>query len=299
MGDPGSGRSPGSEGSLGAGGRLVAGERQHSARVALVEAGRAGSGVLDLAACALNLAILDNPQRDPAAYGAHLQDLAATARALPVAQRARSAAQWLAETLAGLHGYIGDGDTYDDVANADLMTVIDRRRGLPVALAILYIHVARAHGWGMCGLAFPGHFLVRLDVGGSRLILDPFHGGVVVDAAGLRGLLKAVHGVSAELQPQHYAPVSDRTVLIRLRNNILARFMRAGQHEAAAEVMDSMLLLAPDDPTLWREVAVLQVKQGQFLQAMASLESLLALPVSPALRQEASVWLARLRDHLN
>ena len=53
----------------------------------------------------------------------------------------------LAEIIASAYGYRGDSDTYDDLQNADVARVIERRKGLPVALAILYLHVARAQGW--------------------------------------------------------------------------------------------------------------------------------------------------------
>ena len=77
------------------------------------------------------------------------------------------------------------------------------------------------------GLAFPGHFLIRLSEGPERLILDPFHGGQVCDAAELRELLKATAGQEIELPPEHYAPVSDRDVLLRLQNNLKARLLQA------------------------------------------------------------------------
>src|SRR5207237_10819284 len=70
--------------------------------------------------------------------------------------------------------YSGDELTYDDLQNGNLMRVVDRRKGLPVALGILYLHTARAQGWESVGLAFPGHFLVRLGDGPDRLMLDPF-----------------------------------------------------------------------------------------------------------------------------
>src|SRR5258708_30354018 len=100
------------------------------------------------------------------------------------------------------------------------MRVIDRRKGLPVALGILYIHAARAQGWDMAGLAFPGHFLVRLQDAGARLILDPFHGGKPREAAELRDLLKAITRNEAELTPAHYPPVRDPQVLLRLPNKL-------------------------------------------------------------------------------
>src|SRR3546814_1821098 len=99
------------------------------------------------------------------------------------------------------------------MVNANLMRVIGRRRGLPVALGILYLHGARAQGWAICGLNFPGHFLLRLDLGAERSIIDPFNGGKPRDAVGLRALLTGMAGENAELRPEHTRPVGCRDVL--------------------------------------------------------------------------------------
>src|SRR5262245_48168371 len=81
----------------------------------------------------------------------------------------------LAEIIARSYGYRGDRESYDDLQNADLVRVIERRKGLPVALSILYLHVARRQGWEAEGLAFPAHFLIRVDIEGARNVLDHFH----------------------------------------------------------------------------------------------------------------------------
>src|SRR3546814_10733859 len=105
------------------------------------------------------------------------------------------------------------------MSNADMTRVIDRRRGLPVSLGILYLHGARAQGWPICGLNFPGHFLLRLDLGAQRSIIDPFNGGETRDAAALRALLKTMAGEAAELPPEHTRPVRCRDDLLRLQHN--------------------------------------------------------------------------------
>jgi regulator of sirC expression with transglutaminase-like and TPR domain len=108
----------------------------------------------------------------------------------------------------------------------------------------------------MVGLSFPAHFLVRLDSGAERLILDPFARGSVVDAARLRDLLKEVAGEGAELKPSHYEPVPDRAILLRLQNNIKTRLLRDGKLEAAARVIMRMLSFAPEEAVLWREAGL-------------------------------------------
>src|SRR5438105_5003412 len=220
----------------------------------LRELAAATSPVLPIGEAALALASFERPR---VALGRYRQHLATIARDVGRHAGAHgdlaARAQALNEIILLKHGYSGDELTYDDLQNANLMRVVDRRKGLPVALGILYMHAGRAQGWDTVGLAFPGHFLVRLADGPERLILDPFHGGQVCGAAELRVLLKAAAGQDSELAPEYYSPVSDRDVLLRLQNNLKARLLQAQRHERAVAVVETMLMLAPDLTELWRE----------------------------------------------
>jgi regulator of sirC expression with transglutaminase-like and TPR domain len=205
----------------------------------------------------------------------------------------------LNEIILLKHGYSGDELTYDDLQNANLIRVIDRRKGLPVVLGILYIHAARAQGWEIAGLGFPGHFLVRLDKGAERLILDPFHGGRVCAAAELRDLLKAMAGADSELTAEHYAPVPDRDVLLRLQNNLKARLMQAQRWERALGVVETMLMLAADQAELWREAGALQARLGNLRAAVASLETYIARTADGAARHQAAALVQQLKAKMN
>jgi regulator of sirC expression with transglutaminase-like and TPR domain len=235
-----------------------------------------------------------------ARYRAHLAELAgdvgneARAREHGVDQAAA-----LARVLFERYGYEGDRLTYDDLQNANLMRVIDRRKGLPVALGILMIHAARAQGWDMVGLAFPAHFLVRLESGGGRLILDPFAGGRVLGPAELRELLKEVAGEGAELKPSHYEPVGDRAVLLRLQNNLKTRLIQEQKLEAAGRVLTRMLLFAPDEPQLWREAGMLQARLGNLKRAIGLIETYRQKSPGEAQRRQAAVLLQELAQRLH
>jgi len=188
--------------------------------------------------------------------------------------------------------------TYEDLQNANLMRVIDRRKGLPVALGILYLHAGRAQGWEMAGLAFPGHFMVRLEQQGERLVLDPFHGGRVRDAAELRDLLKAIAGNAAELEPRHYAAVSDRDILLRLQNNLKLRLIESQQPAPALAVIEGMLLFAPEHAGLWREAGLVNAELGNLRAGVAALERCRALARDESGRRQAAALLQQLRARL-
>lgn len=257
---------------------------------------------IDLGAAALALAALDRPQVDLARYREHLSILARdVAAAVPAgaAHNLERRVRALIKVIAEGFGYAGDTLTYDDPQNANLMRVIDRRKGLPVTLGILYLHAARAQGWRAAGLNFPGHFLIRLEQGGERAILDPFNGGQRCTAAGLRTLLKNAAGEDAELCPEFYNTVSDREILLRLQNNIKQRAVDSSRPERAVEVIERMLLFAPDQLALWREAGVCNARLGRLGAASKALERFIAGCDNEEARHETATLLQELRTRLN
>jgi regulator of sirC expression with transglutaminase-like and TPR domain len=260
------------------------------------------TGVLDIAGAALALAKVRKPEIDLAPYEQHLKTLVDSTADL--VRRRRPAPEALREVLAARYGYRGDQDTYDDLQNADLARVIDRRKGLPVALSILYIHVARAQDWACEGLAFPGHFLIRLDGGGGRWVLDPFHEGAVREAGQMRELLKGSLGPDAELRPDFFDAVSDRDVLLRLENNIRTRMMKNQDAEGATDALERMLAIAPERADLLYERGMMAAAgDGPPRRGIEALERLLALGpdagAPESMRRRAAEALQDLRRRLN
>ncbi|MCG8546652.1 MAG: transglutaminase-like domain-containing protein [Alphaproteobacteria bacterium] len=269
------------------------------AETVLREVGEGPDSGFDLAEAALALASLDRPRVGLEHYRHHLDDLARDVADCAGGDDLDDCIGALNEIILERHGYEGDQLTYEDLQNANLMRVIDRRKGLPVALGILYIATARAQGWESAGLAFPGHFLVRVGHGGARAIVDPFNNGRVCGADDLRDLLKAMHGAEAELTPAHYAAVSDREILLRLQNNIKLRLVQLEEPEKAAAVAETMLLFAPDVNALWREAGLLHAHAGNLQAATHALEKFLENETRDGPRHQVATLLQQIRNKLN
>ena len=257
----------------------------------LEQVGSLPDAAIDLGETALALAALDYPEADYASYRAHLATLARD-----VGVRREAPAQALRGVLIDEYGYRGDRESYDDLDNANLIRVIDRRRGLPVALSILWLHAARAQGWRADGLNFPGHFLIRVADGRIGAVIDPFNGGAVLGEAELVALRRRVGG--AALSAEDTAPVGNRTILLRLQNNIKLRLLEAKRTDAALTVMERMVLTAPQEPALWHECAGLHESLGNLRAATSCLERFIALADGKTARQAAAA-LAKLRLRLN
>jgi regulator of sirC expression with transglutaminase-like and TPR domain len=276
------------------------------ARAVLTEMGRREDAAIDIAEAGLALAALDRQKADPEPYREHLAAIAAamhdstepgTDAEGDAGLRARSIT--LSKVLAGTFSYQGDRQTYDDLQNANLMRVIDRKKGLPVALAILYIHAARSRSWPIEGVNFPGHFVLRLYHGGRAIIIDPFAGGEACDTAELRRKLKAAAGDKAELQPEHYAAVGNRDILLRLENNLKIRLIQEGELERAAEVLEWMTLIAPKHAPLYREAGLIQARLGKLAAARAALERFLEISDNDSQRHQVARLIQDLGQQLN
>ncbi|BBK34790.1 regulator of sirC expression with transglutaminase-like and TPR domain [Stella humosa] len=271
-----------------------------AARAMLQSLATVPDAAFDLGLGALALAALDRPQVPLDRYRAQLDELTAAVAAEAGAAPGLSArAAALAEVIAVRQGYQGDGLTYDDLQNANMIRVMDRRKGLPVALGILYLHVAMRLGWDACGLSFPGHFLIAVEGGGARAILDPFNGGRQCDAATLRRLLKSLAGEREELDPAHYAPVPNRSVLLRLHNNVKLRRLRGQDAAGALAAIEAMLLFAPDEAGLWHESGLINAHLGNLRSAVAAIDRALTCTPDAAGRHQLATLLQELRGRLN
>jgi len=274
-------------------------------RSAIEAAGSLPDLELDIASVALQLARVDAPEADWHKVAVHFSDIArkvvdaASMDGKADAGDLEARRLILAETLHGHFGYQGDSETYEDMANANLIRVVERRRGLPVALGILWLHAADAAGWAAFGVDFPGHFLLALEGPKGKLILDVFAAGKVLEAQDLRALLKRVEGEKAELRPGVLRPMTRREVLLRLQNNIKLRRLRGGDVKAALSATEDMLRLAPDHAALWREAGLMNQRLERIGAALGCLDRFLELVPEGEAAARVRTLAGELRQRLN
>jgi regulator of sirC expression with transglutaminase-like and TPR domain len=212
---------------------------------------------------------------------------------------ARVQAAALEKTFAIEHGFLGDDIHYDDLKNINMCDAMDRRLGLPITLCILAIHVCRANGWNAEGVNFPGHFLMRLEKDGERILIDPFQGCKILDAKDLRIILKRILGAGAELSADYYVPCSNREILLRLQNNIKYRLIDVLDYEGALACVETMTQIAPDDYRLSLDKAVLLSRLDQPIAAIGYLEHYITRVTNPKDRMDAEDFMRQLQNSIN
>lgn len=268
----------------------------------LTRYGQGDAPDLTVAEAAVLVGALERPALPFDRYQRHLQKLAAK-----VADYARAAdgdvpvdemADALRQILCRHYGYGAGAAEAADADCYDMTRVVDCREGAGEALAILMADVARRTGWDAELLRIPGRMLVRLQSLGERLILDPLDAARPMEPADLRAVVKAASGIEAELTPSMLQPLDDIGALMRLMAGRKSMLLRAHRLEDAKALIDTSLLLAPGEPTLWRECGLMNARLERIHDAVAALEEYLRLGPGDAARYNTSILLQELRGRL-
>jgi regulator of sirC expression with transglutaminase-like and TPR domain len=269
-------------------------------RDAFAEGMRVPDERIDLARAALLIAAEEYPGLDLARYLARLDELARLVA--PRLREARGAAERVAvlnQFLFVEQGFRGNSEQYDDPRNSFLNEVLERRTGLPITLALVYMEVARRAGVAVDGVGFPGHFLVKHGEG-EPIIVDPFFGSVLGPEE-CQSRLAAVLGAGARLRPElHLRRATAREILARLLGNLKLRYVRASDYGRALACCERILLVAPDLPNELRDRGLVYEKLECFGAAVADLERFLELAPddesAPAVRERLAELRPRLRQ---
>lgn len=234
---------------------------------------------------------------EPSSYEPRFDELASPLGEAGLRQLApREQAGALASHFFDALGFKGNESEYYDPKNSLIPDVLQRRLGIPITLALVYLEVARRAGVNASGVSFPGHFLVRLEGGdGERLLIDPFFGGRVLDREALVRLLRRSTGPKQELTDDHLAPASPRTVLMRLLINLKWIYTTRGDLARAHLMLDRIVSLSPDTPAALRERGLLAARLGAVEAAVEDLTRLLELQPELADAKEIRARLDGLR----
>lgn len=233
---------------------------------------------IELDSAALEIARIEYPDLDPGPFLAQLDHYAFT-----IAGRARdlSDGACFIETanqyLFGELGFRGNEEDYYNPENCCLNRVIETRLGIPITLSIIYMEIARRLAEPVKGVGLPGHFLVRYDDPAYSAILDPFHGGAIVDTA------QCCHLAQVEsLEDGMLDPVDRRHIAIRLVNNLRGIYFTRRDGARALQVLDLLIEAEPDSADEYKQRAVALLQQRRIPDALADFKRYLALwPEAP------------------
>lgn len=250
---------------------------------------------IELDRVALEIARIEYPDLDANAAIAQLDH-----HAFAVAERARdlsdgqSFVEAANEYLFGEAGFRGNDEDYYNPDNSCLNRVLETKRGIPITLSVIYIEVARRLAKRARGVGLPRHFIVRYDDVDYSALIDPYHGGALLDLAQCCRLAQVEALDIGMLQP-----VDRRHIAMRMINNLRGIYFARHEPEKALQILDLLIAAEPESADEHKQRAVALIQQQRTREALGELKRYLELsPDAPDREQvdeqiqNISFWLA-------
>jgi regulator of sirC expression with transglutaminase-like and TPR domain len=153
----------------------------------------------------------------------------------------------------------GNRDAYYDPRNSYLNEVIDRRLGIPITLAVLYVAVGERVGLPVRGVGMPGHFMVSYvpSASGAAIFVDPFSGRVRTREECAK-MLADMYGEALPMRPGFLEPSAKRHILARILNNLKGIYLQKGDLRRALAASDRIVLTNPHLTAEWRDRGMIE-----------------------------------------
>lgn len=209
-------------------------------------------------------------------------------------------ARALAAHLYGQLGFTGDAEDYHHPANGLLHRVLDRRRGMPITLSVLYVAVARRVQVPAWGIAHPGHYYVGVGTRDRTVVLDPFAGGTVVGHDELAARVRAATAGQVPFTRALLRPAGPAITTRRILNNLTRDYTNRGELDEALWTVDCKLVLPNAVADDHRARGELLAHLGRYREAADALEAYLDAAGDDAVdAEEVRTQAIRARAKLN
>ena len=240
---------------------------------------------INLAEAALLIASEEYRDLDIAAYLGRLDEMAAALR-----RRLRADIS-PADTIIALNrflfeeqGFSGNAADYYDPRHSFLNEVLDRKRGIPLTLALVYIEIGRRIGLPVQGISFPAHFLVKCQLREGTVVLDPYAKGISLSFDEIRQRIKNLrHGVEPprSVIAGMLAAASNKDILVRMLRNLKGIYTHHREWLKALAATDRILSVMPDLAEEYRDRGMIYLSLECFRAALFDLQAYIKmLPVA-------------------
>ena len=231
-----------------------------------------------LATGALLIAQSEYPELDIESYLRQLDEMADTVR--EQIQETTSPEQHIAELNRYLfeeQKFTGNTDNYYALGNNFLNVVLEKKTGIPITLAVIYIEVGRRAGLPLVGVNFPGHFLVKYRLEHLDILLDVFENGVLMTEDTLRAKLQANFEETVSLEPSMLAEATDKEILARILRNLTRAYTLLEKYDKAVTAAERITWLLPETAGDYRTLGYLHYKNHAYSKSITAFETYLQL----------------------
>jgi regulator of sirC expression with transglutaminase-like and TPR domain len=231
---------------------------------------------INLAAAALAIAAAEYGELTPETWLAVLDRLADRVHLDPESSPLGNI-EALNRMLFAQEKFSGNEEDYDDPRNSFLNDVLERKKGIPITLSLVYMEVAGRLRLPVVGVGFPGHFLVKYLGKAGEIFIDPYHQGATLTTADCEKLLKAHFGAEAEVKPEFLLAATNKQILSRMINNLKGSYFRRANYPKVLTMIELSLAINENSLPDLRDRGMVYFAMARYADAMVDLKAYLAL----------------------
>jgi len=180
----------------------------------------------------------------------------------------------LNEHMFNILGFAGEQDDYYNPKNNFLNVVIDKKRGIPITLSIIYAEIAKHIGLDLRLVGFPSHVLVKYS---EEMILDPYGKGRLLTIDDLQDILDRNYGGGVQFLPEFLNETEHEKILIRIVRNLKNSYTQSFNYNMAMHCINMILAVEPDYPEEIRDMGIIESRLLHHNRAIKSLNKYLEL----------------------
>lgn len=193
----------------------------------------------------------------------------------------------------------GNKTAYYDPQNSLLNQVIERRRGIPITLSVLYMEIAQRLGLTLAGVGMPGHFLIKYQISESEeIFIDAFNQGRLLDIKGCEELIASMYQQQVDFNPYFLRSVSKKAILTRMLTNLKGIYMGGGDNAHALSTIDWILIINAHSSIDIRDRGIICFQLGRFAEALYELELYLPQVTDETEKKQLNNYLRRIKSQL-
>ena len=175
----------------------------------------------------------------------------------------------------------GNINDYYDPDNSYLNAVLKTRRGIPITLAVLWLELAGSLGLNVRGVAFPGHFMVKVNLPKGQVVIDPVS-GQSLSREELAERLEPFKQQNVNYDDfdlpigLYLQSATPRDIICRMLRNLKEIHKTQEDWPRLIAVEDRLIVLMPQAWSEYRDRGLAFAVQGQVDRAVPDLEQYLA-----------------------
>jgi len=158
----------------------------------------------------------------------------------------------------------GNRQDYSDPKNSFLNDILDRKKGIPITLSLIYIELAKRLKLTIYGVGFPHHFIVKYKTEDNDIHIDPFNSGAILTESDCRAKIAEFYGGKVEFKKEFLDVVSKKQILVRMLNNLKAIYFSRAEYKKAEQVVRRIFLITPDSPEDTKLMGFLRYEDSDF-----------------------------------